>query len=362
LNPIKAPDGTGAFNPPEMKDGGNGLNFAGGEARNPDAIDTTDGAGTTRMECPGCGETGVRTLFHGRDRLYRTTDKSFLLVECKSCRLIRLEPRPSEQESSKYYPPEYWFAPEQDTASKMEEAYRRFVLRDHVNFVMRAVENSGEPGLVVDVGCGGGLLLRMLRERGLPVLGLEKSHRAANAAWKRNHVAVVCGDLSEGPIERGTCAVVTMFHVLEHLHEPVSYLRSARDLLVPGGRLVIQVPNASSWQFLMFGEHWNGVDVPRHLVNYRQRDLEHLLGYCGFEVVRRKHFSLRDNPAGFASSIAPGLDPMARRVRKLRESPTMKLVKDMLYFGILMAALPFTLFEAACGAGSTIMVEARKKT
>ena len=70
----------------------------------------------------------------------------------------------------------------------------------------------------------------------------------------------------------------------------------------------------------MFGEHWNGVDVPRHLVNYRQRDLEHLLEHCGFEVVRRKHFSLRDNPAGFASSIAPGLDPMARRVRKMRES------------------------------------------
>jgi SAM-dependent methyltransferase len=153
-----------------------------------------------------------------------------------------------------------------------------------------------------------------------------------------------------------------MFHVLEHLHEPVAYLRSARDLLVPGGRLVIQVPNASSWQFLMFGEHWNGVDVPRHLVNYRQRDVENLLEYCGFEVTRRKHFSLRDNPAGFASSIAPGLDPMARRVRKVRESSPVKLIKDLVYFAILVTSLPFTLFEAACGAGSTIMLEARKKT
>ena len=339
MNPIEATDGPGALKAPE----------------------TTDGTGYSRMECPGCGEIGARTLFHGSDRLFHTTDKSFLLVECKNCRLIRLEPRPSLEESAHYYPAEYWFTAEEDTASKIEEQYRRFVLRDHVNFVMRAVENSGENGLVVDVGCGGGLLLRMLRERGLAVLGLEKSHAAASAAWKRNHVAVVRGDLSEGPIERGTCAVVTMFHVLEHLHEPVSYLRSARDLLVPGGRLVIQVPNASSWQFLMFGEHWNGVDVPRHLVNYRQRDLEHLLDYCGFEVVRRKHFSLRDNPAGFASSIAPALDPMARRVRKLSETSTMKLVKDVLYFGIVLAALPFTLFEAACGAGSTIMLEARKK-
>jgi hypothetical protein len=141
----------------------------------------------------------------------------------------------------------------------------------------------------------------------------------------------------------------------------LAYLRSARDLLLPDGRLVVQVPNASSWQFLMFGERWNGVDVPRHLVNYRQHDLENLLDYCGLQVIRRKHFSLRDNPAGFASSVAPGLDPMARKVRQVRESPFLKLVKDFVYFGIVLASLPFTLFEAACGAGSTIMVEARRK-
>lgn len=283
------------------------------------------------------------------------------MVECKTCRLIRLEPRPSLKELADYYPREYWYQPNSDPASRIEEAYRRFVLRDHLNFVMRAIEDSGQRGLVMDIGCGGGLFLAMLRERGLPVLGLETSHSAATAAWNRNRIAVICGDLAKSPIERGSCAIVTMFHVLEHLHDPVGYLRSARDLLLPEGRLIVQVPNASSWQFLMFGENWNGVDVPRHLVNYRQRDLENLLEYCGLEVVRRKHFSLRDNPAGLASSIAPSLDPMARRVRKIRESSALKLAKDLLYFGIVLGALPFTLFEAACGAGSTIMLEARKK-
>jgi len=138
-------------------------------------------------------------------------------------------------------------------------------------------------------------------------------------------------------------------------------LRTARDLLRPGGRLILQAPNASSWQFLVFGEYWNGIDVPRHLVDYRQKDLENLLDYCGFDVVRRKHFSLRDNPAGFASSVVPSLDPMARRVRRIHESRAVKWLKDILYFGILAASLPFTILEATCGAGSTIMLEARKK-
>ena len=82
------------------------------------------------MECPGCGETGTRTLFSAGDRLFHTTDKSFLVVECKTCRLIRLEPRPSPKELADYYPREYWYQPDADAASRIEEAYRRFVLRD----------------------------------------------------------------------------------------------------------------------------------------------------------------------------------------------------------------------------------------
>jgi hypothetical protein len=82
---------------------------------------------------------------------------------------------------------------------------------------------------------------------------------------------------------------------------------------------------------------------------------------AGFTVVRRKYFSLRDNPAGLASSLAPALDPMARRVRGARESSGTKLAKDLAYFALVSAAVPFTILEASCRAGSTVMVEARKK-
>jgi len=300
-------------------------------------------------------------LFRARDRLYHTTAKHFLIVECKACRLIRLEPRPSAEELAQYYPKSYWYSSDKSIHGKLEQLYRRFVLRDHVNFVSRAIHDSGETGLVLDVGCGGGLFLKMMREQGLPVLGLDNSVQAAKLAWKQNGVAVVCADLAHSPVLNGSCAAVTMFHVLEHLLDPVAYLHSARALLRPNGRLIVQTPNAASWQFLMFGEYWNGVDVPRHLINYRQKDLENVLEYAGFEIVRRKQFSLRDNPAGFASSAAPHLDPMARRVRGIRESAPLKTFKDLLYFSLVVGALPFTIFEAACGAGSTIMLEARRK-
>ena len=311
--------------------------------------------------CPACGSASMRTLFHGTDRLFATTTNYFEVVECTECRLMRLFPQPTAAELGKYYPANYWFAPGDDATSRLEDFYRRVVLGDHVRFVEKATEATKAAGPLLDVGCGGGLFLRLLRERGHKVMGLDFSMEAAHTAWKVNRVPAMCGTLSRAPLRPGSVSVITMFHLLEHLFDPVGYVEAAHTLLAADGRLVIQVPNAASWQFLLFGQNWNGIDVPRHLVNFKEKDLVALVEACGFEVTRRKFFSLRDNPAGMATSISASLDPMSRRVRKVPETPAGRLLKDGLYFGLTLLCLPFTLVEAACRAGSTIMIEARKK-
>jgi len=333
--------------------------------------------------CPACSGSEIRVLFSATDRLYGTTDKIFRIVECGDCRLIRLDPQPTPTELRDYYPPGYWFIPESSAADRLEQRYRRFVLRDHLHFVERALRESqaqraqrmrsgstrGAPqaledqGLVLDVGCGGGLFLQMLSERrNVRVAGLDFSLDAASMAWRRAGVPAVCATLSRPPFAPESCAAITMFHVLEHLYDPPSYLDAAHKLLRPDGRLILQVPNAACWQFLLLGERWNGIDVPRHLTDFRLSDIDSLLSSCGFEVLRYKHFSLRDNPAGMATSLAPMLDPMARRLRGVVETPRQRLWKDLLYVSLVCASVPFTLLEAACRAGSTIMVEARKKS
>jgi SAM-dependent methyltransferase len=311
-------------------------------------------------DCGACGSAEMRTLFHATDRLFRTTDKSFLVVECERCRLIRLYPKPRPEELATYYPSKYWHSDDGGSITAIEEFYRRLVSLDHVRFLEEAIRAAG-PGMVMDVGCGGALILRLLRERGHKVLGMDFSLDAASIAWRQNGVPAFCGALTQVPLADGSVSLLSMFHVLEHLYKPEEYLMAAHRLLKPGGRLVVQVPNAASWQFLMFGENWNGIDVPRHLHNFKLSDLNVLLDRCGFEPVRTKHFSLRDNPAGFSISLAPGLDPMARRVRKLVESPLERFVKNAVHLGLMLVALPYSMVEALCRAGSTVMVEARKK-
>jgi SAM-dependent methyltransferase len=311
--------------------------------------------------CLLCGSGQTESLHRLSDRLYRTTDRLFTVARCTACGLTRLDPAPAPEELGAYYPSDYWFSGDEDAAGRLEEAYRRLVLRDHVGFVARALRGAAVHKPVIDVGCGGGLFLGMMRERGFRVAGLDLSPQAARIAWRRQGVPAACGVLAHSPFAACAASAVTMFHVIEHLDDPRPHLIEARRLLDDRGPLVVQAPDAGSWQARLLGRAWNGLDVPRHLFDYRASDLERLLESCGFRVTRRKHFSLRDNPAGLASSLAPGLDPMARRVRRLPEAKAERIAKDLVYLGIAAAALPFTLLEAAFGAGSTIMVEARKR-
>ena len=307
--------------------------------------------------CPRCGSEAYLTLFFGRDRLYRTTDRRFRVVECGSCGMIRLRPLPTPAELAEFYPESYWWDAEESAAGRLAEIYRRLVLADHVAFAAKAVRGSGP---VLDIGCGGGLFPHALARRGVRCFGADLSRHAAAICWRERQVPAVCSGLPDVCFRPGSFAAVCLFHVIEHLPNPMAALVAIERLLAPGGRLILQAPNAACWQMLLLGERWNGFDVPRHLIHYRPEDLEELLRAAGFELRRRKLFSLRDNPAGLATSLAPGLDPMARRVRRIPETPSGALVKNLLYFALVVASTPLTLLEAAGGAGSTIMVEAAR--
>jgi SAM-dependent methyltransferase len=309
----------------------------------------------TPEKCLVCGSCEAEQFLTSHDRLFGIAPGSYSLVKCQSCGLVRLSPRPTPEQVAGFYANHYWFA-----GGKAEELYRRLVLADHVRFAARAARESRAPGRILDVGCSGGLFLRLMKERGYSVLGLDFSPEAARVAAGKNGVQVLVGDLVSAPIEPQSCALVTMYHVVEHLLDPAAYLRAAARLLDPDGRLIVQVPDRDCWEAPLLKENWTGLDVPRHIHVFRGSDLRRLLQSCGFAVVREKHFSLRDHPAGLATGLAPSLDPVARAIRKTDKTPASRLAKNLLYFGIVAAALPFTAFEALCGKGSSIMIEARK--
>ncbi len=158
----------------------------------------------------------------------------------------------------------------------------------------------------------------------------------------------------------GRYGTVVALHVLEHLPDPAFDVAVLRDLVAKGGSLVFLVPNAGCWQALLLADRWNGFDVPRHPLSYTESNLDSLLEATGLKIARRKRVLLRDQATGLATSLGPSMDPALREERSVKEANHVALLKNVIYGVIVAAAIPLVLLEAASGASSILLVEARR--
>ena len=319
--------------------------------------------------CPSCHSGESRVLGLATDRLFRTTDKEFELCECRSCEVVFLSPPPLPEELANYYPRGYWW---QTTARShganpwrsLLEGYRRFMIRGQVRRIRRlAARISGNHRRLLDIGCGDGLFLAACRNGGWVRLGLDPSLDALASARARAVDGLAQGHADSLPFASDSLDVITMFHVLEHLPDPHQCLREVRRALGPAGLLVVQVPNAGSLQRYIFGRSWAGFDVPRHLVNYRVRNLRAVLSLNGFNPVEVTHLSLRDNPAIPVMSVFPRLYPPSRRTGPAgrRSLPAwVNSLLDLGYFFFVLLITPLALAESLMGRGGTFVVVAEK--
>ena len=316
------------------------------------------------MSCPVCLNPVTAPALVGTDFLFESTSKTFTLYSCEACRCLFLHPMPDSREIERFYPADYWWnARRSGGLKKLESVYRKLALRDHIAFITKAAGDRGVD--VLDVGCGSGTLLGLLKHRGFRVTGLDFSAEAAAIAKAENGVDVAVGTLEEAHFPAESFDVVTLFHVMEHVTTPRQVLAEVSRVLKPNGVAILQVPNIESWQFKIFGARWYGLDIPRHVIDYSRNSMLKLLADSGFVVNRIRHFNLRDNGPALVSSVFPSLDPVSRSVRHRKrnndESRPVEWFRHLMYLLLVTCAYPVVLLESAFGCGATIMIEAKKK-
>jgi len=316
------------------------------------------------MSCPVCLNPATGPALTGTDLLFESTSRTFTLHSCSSCRTLFLDPMPDNDEIAGFYPADYWWNAARPGALKwFESIYRRIALRDHVSFITKAAGNRISPD-ILDVGCGSGTLLGLLKRLGFRVRGVDFSPEAAKIARAEDGVDVTVGSLEDAHFADQSFDVVTLFHVMEHVTNPRLVLAEVARVLKPDGVIVLQVPNIESWQFIMFGAKWYGLDIPRHVIDYSKNSMLKLLHDSGFQATRIRHFNFRDNAPAFVSSLFPSLDPVSRgvrhRKRNVRESAPAAWFRHITYLLLVFCAYPVVLMESAFGHGATIMIEARK--
>ena len=100
-------------------------------------------------------------------------------------------------------------------------------------------ERYAPKGKLLDIGCETGIFLEMVKEKGWEGRGIEFSEFACKRARQRIGDVVVCGDLRDVRYGRNTFDVVTLWHTLEHLTDPLRTLKEIKRILKPGGLLVL---------------------------------------------------------------------------------------------------------------------------
>ncbi len=139
-------------------------------------------------------------------------------------------------------------------------------------------------GRLLDFGCGGGVFLEQMQRVGWQVTGVDICREAVRHLRENLGINAYVGSLPHPQLESEKFDVITMWHSLEHVHWPRQVLRAAFDLLVPGGKLILAVPNIDSLPFRWFGTSWYGLDLPRHLTHFTPRSLRLMLEESQFQI------------------------------------------------------------------------------
>lgn len=230
--------------------------------------------GKPTAPCSLCGKQSATPVAHYH---------GYRIARCRVCGLAYVDPKPSREELAALYAG-YHYRNGQDEASWNRLMGRIF--RESAELLRPANEGAG-PGRLLDVGCGFGTFVGLMRGRGWDATGVDPSTSAAAAA-KKTGVPVRLGTLEELDVPAGFYDAITLFYVLEHLPEPIVALKKIHALLKPGGTLLVRVPHTTPIVRLLspFGAGGSLYDPPFHLYDFSPPVLFRMLSDAGFAQVR----------------------------------------------------------------------------
>lgn len=224
--------------------------------------------------CPmGCLPSD-RIVLTGRDRLHHGPGR-FQIVRCACCGLLRTNPQPDAASIGSYYPEDY--GPYQvEPAVSQRKAGKGFRLQTEAQQIPRL-----PAGRVLEVGCATGRFLDGLKADGWQTWGIELSATAASLATTKGH-RVWNGQLADAADPEHPYDLICGWMVLEHVSDPLAALKRLRGWVKPGGWICLAVPDASSWEFRVFGSRWFALELPRHLSHFTPSTLRHCLTQAGW--------------------------------------------------------------------------------
>lgn len=239
--------------------------------------------------CNTCGSTHHTVIATSPDFEYETCSNEFSFAECGDCGTVYLVDRPKEATLGVIYPDSYIPYSFNEHLGPVIAFARNLVQKKKV---VPVKQYAAANAVVVDVGCGSGEFLRILRDNGdksWRLIGVDISERAMEVL-ERLQIEGVRGRFEELDWNLPAPDVIVMNQVIEHLDDPRAVVARSYALLRPGGVLMMETPSVDAWDAKAFkGRHWGGWHTPRHWVLYTPNTLRRLAHEAGFETVEVTH-------------------------------------------------------------------------
>ena len=233
-------------------------------------------------QCPVC-RNSVFSLFLEIEDVFLSKEL-FSVQKCDSCGFKFINPRPDKMEIERYYQSNDYISHDAKNANFINQIYkqaRRFAIRNKYKIVKKYIS----AGKVLDIGCGTGEFLGYCNSMGFDAEGVEPNLKARSYARQVNKIPVAEA-LTDLVSRKATFGSISMWHVLEHIHDLNDEIEHVKALLEPGGVFIVAIPNCDSWDAQKYGKYWAAYDAPRHLYHFNQETLTRLVSNHGFELVK----------------------------------------------------------------------------
>lgn len=259
------------------------------------------------VRCCICERDDAEPLAVGEDFEYHTSPDAFLAKRCRQCQLVYLDPRPSIDDLPRIYPENYHaFEFSEERFGLIYQVRRKLEARRLLSWCRDLKDDAR----IIDVGCGDGFHLGLLREFGRPgwqIEGVDNSDLAVAAATRAG-LTVHKGNVEELNLPRASYDMAFLIQTIEHVGDPPVVLEAVRELLRPGGLVVIITDNTDSLDFKLFkGRHWGGYHFPRHWNLFNKQSLRLLAEKVGLEV---KTLQTAVSPVNWVYSVRNSLVDM----------------------------------------------------
>ena len=233
-------------------------------------------------DCPACKGSSLKEVFVVQD--FSVSQERFPIVECKDCGFRFTDKAPCETVIGRYYQSSDYVSHSDTKKGIINSLYhiaRNFTLQQKLNLVRRVTGKM--VGMHLDVGSGTGAFVHKMEKAGWSTTGVEPDQNAREIAVKKYNADVFPAD-HFFTLPTGTYDAITMWHVLEHVHQLDKYIQQAKTLLSQGGKLIIAVPNYTSKDAETYTTEWAAYDVPRHLYHFSPESMRRLMSRHGLRV------------------------------------------------------------------------------